>query len=428
MGSPAGEVWVFVETLAGAAAGGDATSGAASSGASTMSAAARDAHTAGGGRTVRTRDGGARAAGPRAAEVSLELLGQARVLADRLGTRTGAVCAGGEPARALAPALVAAGADTVYLAVDDSLIEYLAQPYARVVTEAVRHFQPQIVLYGATTTGRDLAPRVASALRAGLTADCTDLAIGDHEVKGVATATCSTRSGRPSAATSSPPSSTPTTGRRWPPCARASCACPTRLEPPRRRRRAERRARSSGLPGGHNGRPTSAGGPILLDDLDFAVNLVQPIARGEVGRPQGRPGDRRRRRGVGSAAGFKLLATWPPRSAASWAPARRRRRRLDRQGAPGRPDRHHGAPRALHRRRHLGRGAAPRRHGPVGQDHRHQHGSAGADLLGRPLRHRRRPSQRGAHADQGLPGEGDDEPAPQPTRRRPRRGREQLLH
>ena len=94
-------------------------------------------------------------------------------------------CAGGEAARALAPALVAAGADTVYLAVHDLLGEYLAQPYTRVVTEAVRHFQPQIVLYGATTTGRDLAPRVASALRTGLTADCTDLRIGDHEAKGV---------------------------------------------------------------------------------------------------------------------------------------------------------------------------------------------------------------------------------------------------
>ena len=133
MASPAGEVWVFVET----------------------------ARRPDGGLTVRTAQRGRAAAGLRAAEVSLELLGHARELAARLGARTGAVCAGGESARALAPALVAAGADTVYLAAHDSLGEYLAQPYARVVTEAVRHFQPQIVLYGATTTGRDLAPRVA---------------------------------------------------------------------------------------------------------------------------------------------------------------------------------------------------------------------------------------------------------------------------
>ena len=197
MGSPAGEVWVFVETLAGAAV----------SGAPSRGAAARGTHAAGGGRTVRMRDGGARDAGPRAAEVSLELLGQARVLADRLGARTGAVCAGGEPARALAPALVAAGADTVYLAVDDSLIEYLAQPYARVVTEAVRHFQPQIVLYGATTTGRDLAPRVA--IRPAHGADCRLHRPRHRRPRDQGrslTATCCSRSGRPSAATSSRPS------------------------------------------------------------------------------------------------------------------------------------------------------------------------------------------------------------------------------
>ncbi len=120
-----------------------------------------------------------------AAEVSLELLGRARELAGKLGVGTGAVVAGaGAPVRALAPALIARGADTVYLADHEDLGAYLALPYARLVAGLIRQHQPQIVLYGATTTGRDLAPRVASALRTGLTADCTDLRVGDFSAKG----------------------------------------------------------------------------------------------------------------------------------------------------------------------------------------------------------------------------------------------------
>jgi electron transfer flavoprotein alpha subunit len=118
----------------------------------------------------------------RPAEVSLELLGRARELADRLVSRVGAVVCGSGVAE-LGPALVAHGADTVYAADHPDLSAYLAQPYARVVTELIRRRAPQIVLYGATTAGRDLAPRVASALRTGLTADCTDLRIGGHHTR-----------------------------------------------------------------------------------------------------------------------------------------------------------------------------------------------------------------------------------------------------
>ena len=118
------------------------------------------------------------------AGVSLELLGRARELADRLGVPVGAVLLG-SGAKDLAPALIAAGADRVYVADHDALADYLAQPYARVVCGLVRRLAPQIVLYGATSTGRDLAPRVASLLRTGLTADCTDLRIGEHTVRGV---------------------------------------------------------------------------------------------------------------------------------------------------------------------------------------------------------------------------------------------------
>ena len=118
----------------------------------------------------------------RPAEVSLELLGRARELADLLGTKVGAVVCGAGVTD-LGPSLIAHGADTVYAADHPDLAAYLAQPYAHVLTGLIRVRKPQIVLYGATTAGRDLAPRIASALRTGLTADCTDLRIGGHHTR-----------------------------------------------------------------------------------------------------------------------------------------------------------------------------------------------------------------------------------------------------
>jgi len=111
-------------------------------------------------------------------DVSLELCGKARELADRLGVKTGAVLPG-QGVRALAERLIAHGADHVYLVDDDRLAHYQTGPYARVMATLVEKHCPQIVVYGATPMGRDLAPRVASGLRAGLTADCTDLEISD---------------------------------------------------------------------------------------------------------------------------------------------------------------------------------------------------------------------------------------------------------
>ena len=117
------------------------------------------------------------------APVSLELVGKARELADRLG---GQVCGLllGSGVDSLPQQVISHGADRVLLAVDPELAVYRTLPYARVATELVRERQPTIVLYGATPVGRDLAPRIASALTAGLTADCTDLQIGDFERKG----------------------------------------------------------------------------------------------------------------------------------------------------------------------------------------------------------------------------------------------------
>jgi len=110
--------------------------------------------------------------------VSLELTGKARKLADTLGVAVGVVLLGNNVAES-ADLLIAHGADHVYLVEDKVLADYRTDPYARVFVELVKKYRPQIVLFGATPVGRDLAPRVASAAQSGLTADCTDLEISD---------------------------------------------------------------------------------------------------------------------------------------------------------------------------------------------------------------------------------------------------------
>jgi electron transfer flavoprotein alpha subunit len=116
------------------------------------------------------------------AEVSLEILSKGRELADILGSQLCGVL-GGYQMEELAVTVIQHGADRVLLADHPEMARYRTLPYARVVTDLVRERHPYIFLVGATTVGRDLAPRVASAVRAGLTADCTDLQIGDFHFK-----------------------------------------------------------------------------------------------------------------------------------------------------------------------------------------------------------------------------------------------------
>lgn len=115
----------------------------------------------------------------RVAEVSLELLHKARELAAELDGRVGAYLLG-RNVHALADTLFAHGCETAYVADHEALAHYTTLPYADVIVRMVERHRPAVVLFGATTTGRDLAPRVASALRVGLTADCTDLQTGPH--------------------------------------------------------------------------------------------------------------------------------------------------------------------------------------------------------------------------------------------------------
>lgn len=112
-------------------------------------------------------------------EVSLELCSKARELADRLGVGMGAVLAGSN-VRELSNRLIAYGAEKVYYVDSPPLEHYRTMPYARVLCHLIGKYKPQIVLFGASVLGRDLAPRVGSEMRAGLTADCTDLDIGDY--------------------------------------------------------------------------------------------------------------------------------------------------------------------------------------------------------------------------------------------------------
>lgn len=118
------------------------------------------------------------------ADVSLELLHKARVLADKMSSQVSAVLLG-DGVETLAQTLFAHGADNVYLLDDPELKDFRSMPYANMVTQLVEEKRPRVVLFGATHIGRDIAPRVASHTRSGLTADCTELKIETLTVKKV---------------------------------------------------------------------------------------------------------------------------------------------------------------------------------------------------------------------------------------------------
>ncbi len=111
-----------------------------------------------------------------AGEISWEMMGQGRRLADTLGVPLTA-CLLGHRMDALAREAIARGADVVLLADDPALAVYRTEPYSRVLVDLVRKHRPEIFLLGASSRGRDLAGSVATPLHTGLTADCTGLEI-----------------------------------------------------------------------------------------------------------------------------------------------------------------------------------------------------------------------------------------------------------
>ena len=121
----------------------------------------------------------AEAEGGKLSEVPLELMSKGAELAGKLSVPLAAVLPG-KDVKSLAGELIAHGADKVYLVEDDKLAHYQARSFSHVICRLIEQHKPQICLFGATPLGRDLAPTVASAMKCGLTADCTDLQIGDH--------------------------------------------------------------------------------------------------------------------------------------------------------------------------------------------------------------------------------------------------------
>jgi electron transfer flavoprotein alpha subunit len=108
--------------------------------------------------------------------VSLQLTGQARKLADQLGTSVEAILLG-DNIEAAARQLIAAGADRVYLGNSPELEVYQPEPYTEIVVNLAREHRPEIILIGSTDMGRELAPLVAARLKTGLTAHCIDFVL-----------------------------------------------------------------------------------------------------------------------------------------------------------------------------------------------------------------------------------------------------------
>lgn len=116
--------------------------------------------------------------------VSLEILSEGKKLATKLGVKLGALLLG-EQVESLTSELYHYGAEKVYLVDHRNLKLYSTLPYARNIEALAKEYSPQIILFGASLVGRDLAPRVSAGLKCGLTADCTQLEIADVNFKKV---------------------------------------------------------------------------------------------------------------------------------------------------------------------------------------------------------------------------------------------------
>lgn len=114
-------------------------------------------------------------------KVGIELIGKARELADALSQGVVAVLLG-SGIKDKAETLIKHGADKVIVVDDPMLAEYVTEPYTKAIYEVIKAGEPEIMLYGASSIGRDLAPRVSARVHTGLTADCTGLEI-DEETK-----------------------------------------------------------------------------------------------------------------------------------------------------------------------------------------------------------------------------------------------------
>ena len=113
--------------------------------------------------------------------IALELVGRGKDLAKDLGTEVTAVLIGSD-VMSLTKELAEYGADRIIVVDDPELKEYRTEPYAHALAEVIKKYKPEIMLVGATAIGRDLGPRVSARIHTGLTADCTQLEIGDFPI------------------------------------------------------------------------------------------------------------------------------------------------------------------------------------------------------------------------------------------------------
>ncbi|MDE7325442.1 MAG: electron transfer flavoprotein subunit alpha/FixB family protein [Lachnospiraceae bacterium] len=116
--------------------------------------------------------------------IAFELIGKGKDLAEALGTQVTAVLLGSN-VKNLADELAEYGADKVIVVDDPELKEYRTEPYAHALSSVIEKYKPEIMLVGATAIGRDLGPRVSARIHTGLTADCTQLEIGDFPINPV---------------------------------------------------------------------------------------------------------------------------------------------------------------------------------------------------------------------------------------------------
>ena len=119
--------------------------------------------------------------GTTVADVSVELLTKGRKLANTLGVQLECICAG-SGLEGVEKQVMKYGVDKVHVFDAEGLFPYTSNPHTALVVNLFKEEQPQICLMGATVIGRDLGPRVSSALFSGLTADCTELEIGDFDM------------------------------------------------------------------------------------------------------------------------------------------------------------------------------------------------------------------------------------------------------
>ena len=119
--------------------------------------------------------------GTTVADVSIELLTKGRKLANTLGVQLECICAG-SGLQGIEAQVMKYGVDRVHVFDAEGLFPYTSNPHTALVVNLFKEEQPQICLMGATVIGRDLGPRVSSALFSGLTADCTELEIGDFDM------------------------------------------------------------------------------------------------------------------------------------------------------------------------------------------------------------------------------------------------------